>query len=475
LTLAGLAFASDDDGKIPVTTKSDEARELFIQGRALVDKIRGGEAAEYFERAVKLDPEFAIALLYLAGQQNNTKSFYKYFEQAKKHAGNASEGERLIIQAIEAGRSSELMKQRMLYKQLCVAYPNDARAHAFLAGHFFAQQEYEAAILKHQRAIEIDPEYSPSYNEMGYCYRYLGEYEKAEEAFKQYIELIPDDPNPYDSYAELLMKIGRFDESIEYYRKALEVNPDFLISHRGVASNLMFMDRHDEAREEIRTAIAKLEADYPASQREFIISTAIIYVDEGRYDLAIQEMQKRFEIAKEANDINAQVVDLQAIAFLEVSRDNIDDAERFYKEAYDMVMTSEEASSAFKYMNKRVFLYQMAIVASKNGNTDKARELAEKYREKAEAINSPLFDRAVHRLFGLIALDAQEWETAIEEFEQANIVDPFVRCKLADAYAGAGRTADAREQYELVVNEHRINDLQYATVRNYARDMLVNL
>ena len=100
-------------------------------------------------------------------------------------------------------------------------YPDDPRVHATLANsYFFGQQDYEKARGELQKAIELDPKFSPAYNMLGYSERFLGNYPESEVAFKKYIELVPQDPNPYDSYAELLMKTGRFDESIAQYRKA---------------------------------------------------------------------------------------------------------------------------------------------------------------------------------------------------------------------------------------------------------------
>ena len=37
--------ASADTGKIPITTKSEEARKEFLQGRALADKLRESDDA----------------------------------------------------------------------------------------------------------------------------------------------------------------------------------------------------------------------------------------------------------------------------------------------------------------------------------------------------------------------------------------------------------------------------------------------
>ena len=62
----------------------------------------------------------------------------------------------------------------------------------------------------YKKQTEIAPNFSPTYNILGYAYRQQGDFNGAEQAFKKYVDLIPNDPNPYDSYAELLLKMGRF-------------------------------------------------------------------------------------------------------------------------------------------------------------------------------------------------------------------------------------------------------------------------
>ncbi|MGD9141649.1 MAG: tetratricopeptide repeat protein, partial [bacterium] len=207
---------------MPITTSSDTALEYYLEGRELAEKLRGQESIEFFDKAIAEDPDFAMAYLNLALVSPTTKGFFENFDRARALADEVSEGERLNILGIEAGINAFIMQQRDLYTQLVEAYPRDERAHGLLGNHYFTQQEFEAAIGEYALATEINPGFSPVYNQLGYAHRFLQNYDEAEKAFMKYVELIPDDPNPYDSYAELLMKMGKFDESIEQYRKALE-------------------------------------------------------------------------------------------------------------------------------------------------------------------------------------------------------------------------------------------------------------
>jgi hypothetical protein len=56
-------------------------------------------------------------------------------------ADKASDGERMLIQATEAGADGNPTKQKEILDKLVAAYPNDERAHFTLGGYYFGQQD----------------------------------------------------------------------------------------------------------------------------------------------------------------------------------------------------------------------------------------------------------------------------------------------------------------------------------------------
>ena len=89
---------------IPITTKSDEARKEYLAGRTLVENLRNTDAIPHFQRAIALDPGFAIAHLALSNVSPTATEFQSERALAVKYIGNASEAEQLLIRAAEAGR-----------------------------------------------------------------------------------------------------------------------------------------------------------------------------------------------------------------------------------------------------------------------------------------------------------------------------------------------------------------------------------
>ena len=206
--------ASGSAGKIAVTTKSEEARKEFLAGRDLAEKLRITDSVQHFDKAIALDPEFALAQLNRANSSptRRAKEFFDHLKQAVALSTKASDGEQMLIArcARQARMATCPSKKRHSKSWL----PRIRMTSALTSRSAITTSDagYPQAITHYKRATELAPDYSTAFNILGYAYRQNEDYGNAETAFKKYVELIPKDPNPYDSYAELLLKMGRFDE-----------------------------------------------------------------------------------------------------------------------------------------------------------------------------------------------------------------------------------------------------------------------
>ncbi|MFQ5771463.1 MAG: tetratricopeptide repeat protein [bacterium] len=471
LLFAGFGYTFDEDGKVPITTSSKEALKYYLQGRDLAEKLRGQESLQYFEKAVAKDPKFAMGYLNLSFAQPSAKGFFENLNKAKALVDKVTEGEKLWITGVEAGVNGFAMKQRELYKKLVAAYPNDERAHNLLGNHYFGQQEYSMAIEQYNKATEIAPDFSQPYNQLGYAYRFLGNYTEAEKAFKKYIKLIPDDPNPYDSYAELLMKMGKYDASIEYYQKALSVNPNFVASHIGIATNLNFEGKHEDARKQLQKLYSIARND--GERRAAYFATAVSYVDEGKIDKALEELKKQFALAEKINDAAAMSGDLIAMGNILLEAGKLDQAMAKYENAVKLVQKSN-LSKEIKENNKRVFLFNAARVALLKKDFAAAKAKANEYHKQVEAINNPFQIRLAHQLAGIIALEKKNYEKAISELQQANQQNPYNIYRMALAYEGKGDKEKAKDLYKKAADFNALNNLNYAFIRNKAKQIVAS-
>jgi len=462
----------EDEGKVALTTASSEAKDEFIKGRDLFEKLRQRESLQYFESAVAKDNKFVMAYYYHSLANPTTKGFFEDLDNAMTNLDNVSEGERLTMLALQAGVDGNQKKQEEYLKKLVELYPNDERAHGQLGQFYFGQQDYELAVQHLKKSTEIAPDYSSSYNMLGYSYRNLENYDEAEKAFKKYIELIPDDPNPYDSYAEMLSKQGRYEESIVQYKKALGVNQDFFASHMGISNNLTYLNRYDDAKENCDKSFAIAKDD---GERRFALFTkTVAYVDEGNTDGALEEMQKQFNLGKNIDDAGAMNGDLIGMGNILFEAGRYGEAKLKYDEAL-IVMEGSNLSEEVKENSRRLDVYNRGRIALMTGKIEDAKKLAEEFSIRANNANNTFQIWQSHYLNGLIAMEDKDYKKAINEFEKSNLQNPQTFYYMAMAYSKDGNTAKAKKFAEKCANFNSLINLNQAFVRNKAKEMLASL
>ena len=167
LGVLGGALAAPAVEKIPITTASAEARELYVKGRDLFEKLRATDARPLFEQAAAKDPSFALAQVGLANTAGTAKEFFEAVSRAVALADKASAPEKLIICSLDAGAKGEVSRQKDCLTKLTQSYPADERAHNLMGGHLFGRQDYAAAVEEFTKATTLDPRFSPPYNLLG--------------------------------------------------------------------------------------------------------------------------------------------------------------------------------------------------------------------------------------------------------------------------------------------------------------------
>jgi tetratricopeptide (TPR) repeat protein len=460
-----------NEGKIPVTSSSNEALSEFLEGRTLSDNLRVTDAIEHFQKALGKDPNFAMAHLHLAQAAGTNKELFDHLKQAVTLSNKVSEGERLCILGLEAGIYRDPIKQRELYQQLVTLFPTDERALMLLGTNYFTQQDYPKAAEYLKKATVIAPAFAPAYNQLGYSYLFLNRLAEAENIFRKYTELIPNDPNPYDSYAELLLKMGRFEEAITQYRKALSLNPKFIGSFNGIAAALMYEGKYDDALAETQKAYDAARNE--GEQRTALFTKTIIYVDQGKPDLGLQEMEKQYAISEKSNDVASMANDLIAMGSILLEMGKYDDAKGRFDKATSIIAQSE-LPLAVKKNAERFGHYYVAQVALMKKDFNSATAELDQFRQQAEAIKAQNQIRLVHETRGTIALMQKNYDETVAELEQANQQDPYNHYRIAIAYQAKGNKEKAKQYFTQAAKFNGLPLLNYAFVRTKAEKMLAS-
>jgi len=279
-----------------ITTSSMEAYKYYLQGKEEIQNLNILRARQFLEKAVELDPRFAMAHLYLGNtyrEMGNRESALDAYKMAKLYSENATEKERLHIEVVFAQwveRDNE--KRFRLLEEWTAKYPREKDAHYEFGLYYYNRHRDDEAILEIQKALKLDPDMGAALNMLAYIYADRGDYERALEIFQRYAQAMPGVPNPLDSMAELYFKMGKLDEAIEKYNETMAVEPTF-----GCEFRLAY--------------IYALKQDYPEALRQIERFTSLVppagikaagYVLTGIFDFLLGKREKAFDDLRMAEE-----------------------------------------------------------------------------------------------------------------------------------------------------------------------------
>jgi len=170
------------------TTSSLEALQAFTLGDAQHNKLEDIASMPFYQRAIELDPNFALAHLRLgvvSGNTGQTALATKEVQKAFELRDRTSEYERLYITAYYYFNGGEIEKTIQAWELMKQTYPRDepSRVNVAVAYQFLGQ--YEKAVENCLDAIRIEPDTLNCYLVGAGSYRDLGRFDNADALLAQ--------------------------------------------------------------------------------------------------------------------------------------------------------------------------------------------------------------------------------------------------------------------------------------------------
>ena len=245
-------------------TRAPGALDLYLEGRGYVlDFQKPGNidaAIDRFNRAIELDPRFALAQAGLGGalwQKYEASHDAAWVPQARAACTQAraldpeSPAAHVCLGTVALGTGAfdeaggEF--QRALNRE-----PTSDEANLGLARALARSGATDAAEAPYKRAIALRPQYWVTHIWLGTFYREHARYAEAVQQYELALTLTPDNARVYYILGGLYGSIGRYDEAIAACRKSAELVPSW-DAYSNWGMTLFRLRRFDEA-------VNKLEA-----------------------------------------------------------------------------------------------------------------------------------------------------------------------------------------------------------------------
>ena len=143
------------------TTSSLEALQAYTLGEKAYREKSAAAALPYHQRAIELDPDFAMGYLeagndyYGLSEQGRAIEYYIKAFELRKHA---SERESLHITAFYyESVTGDLEKAAQAYQEWIADYPRDYRAHIDLGSVYSEQGQYDKAVEEKREGLRLEP------------------------------------------------------------------------------------------------------------------------------------------------------------------------------------------------------------------------------------------------------------------------------------------------------------------------------
>lgn len=449
--------------RMPLTTASNSAKAQFRTALDHLNNVEVMAARDAADRALKKDPDFALALLVRGLTSESFADGKSYIEKAQAGRSAVTVGERHFIDAVAARRAGDMKKMTTAVKALAEAHPRDPDALFMLGQMHFSMQNTEKTKETFNRLLEIDPKYAAAYNLLGYRAMYEGEQEEAESMFKTYVELRPDAPNPYDSLAEYYLKVGNYEDAVANYMTAYEKDSRY-VSAWTRAGLVMAMNGDVEAGEaEIRKAL--VTAQDPEDKRAAYDALA-------NAALLNDDVERALSVLDEAT-IWATTAAPERVTYFKMGEGWVlyehgrhQEAESVQREVQRLIGDGTSVSEQLRpYVASRAAMARAFLAIEKADLTTAQTEIAT-VQAYAKKTGNPGDKEVLHELKGALAYERGDYDVALEHFTKAGS-DPHVQYRAGMACKKLGDMKQARSYFEKAAMANQPSR-SFALIRNRA-------
>lgn len=267
--LTGALLGDQSSPLVQRGTNNPEAYQAYLQGRyQLSQRVDGAEqAVGFFQKAVALDPDFAMAHAGLGnayiwlGYSNSVPS-HEAFPQARTHARRALELDPRsayawsVLGSVHLWYDWDWAAAKSALDTAIAINPTEARAWLDLGWYHALRRDFAAATKYMNKAVAIDSvdlEYNIDLADM---YRMWGQYDRSTAISEKMRALYPENSDTYWMLGLCDYSRGRYREATAHFEKTVQYSGREAWALLHWAMGLAKSGKQEQARRVLREALA---------------------------------------------------------------------------------------------------------------------------------------------------------------------------------------------------------------------------
>jgi eukaryotic-like serine/threonine-protein kinase len=299
-----------DRGVNEITTDSIEAYRYYAEAINLHERFLEAQAVPLLEKAIAIDPTFAMALAKLAvinGNLGQTDKQEEYAKRALDNAEHASPREKYYIEGFYYSLRPETFERAAAaYRQGLALHPEHQASRHNLAFIYQALWRFKESADQGEELIRRGTSNPTTYGNLAEVYLALADPDRALHTAQQFVQQHPDSANGHESVGEMLVASGRLPEAQAEFDKAAILDPRDFQAPLGKEMVALLQERWADAE-----AINRQLGDAPHSFQRWlgIMNSADISLARGQSSDALAKMDRaaRLSGASRVFHVNAHV------------------------------------------------------------------------------------------------------------------------------------------------------------------------
>jgi len=396
-----------------ITTNSYEAYSYFMEGlKRQQRQMIPIEAIPFYQKAVEIDPEFAMAYRFLGtslAQISLNEEGQKYLRKAFELSDRLPERERLHIQA-RFYMYSDRKTAIELYNRLLEVQPDDLIANNNLGLIYFDVGEVEKGIKRLETGIQYKTHIYQTYNRLAFIFLSRGQPEKAKDVIQAYVDSFGKQPLTHEGFASILMREGKYDLALIENEKALSLDPSSITSHLLKGDIYLYQGDLIKAEEEFQKLV-KMEKS--TAQALGYLRLNSLDILQGKFKTAKTGLNEFLEKSKKIGERSWAIGGQRALSYVEFISGNVNESLKELNTAWDLAVELDNLDSKIAILFQKGFLYLGT------GSLEEAKQTAGELKQLVEQSEQDSSQRFYNHLMGTIELEKKNYSLAIHYLNKA--------------------------------------------------------